>query len=148
MIATLATRGASEAVKGLEMEIPEIPVIELVRPMPGFSDDLRFTLVRLDDEGTLCELRSLTHPDLRFLVVSAGQFFGDYAPEISDDDARALELERSEDALVLVLLTPGETLEATTANLLAPVVVNTTTLRAAQIVLDDRRHPLAAPLVR
>ncbi|CAM3442363.1 flagellar assembly protein FliW [Nocardioides dubius] len=148
MIATLAADVEPGAVRGAEMEIPEIPVIELVRPMPGFSDDLSFTLVRLDDDGTLCELRSLANPDLRFLVVSAGLFFADYAPEISDDDAQALELTRAEDALVLVLLNPGESLESTTANLLAPVVVNTTSLRAAQIVLDDRRHPLAAPLVR
>ncbi|MFS3127076.1 flagellar assembly protein FliW [Nocardioides sp. Bht2] len=148
MIATLPARGSSELERGVEMEVPELPVIELVRPMPGFSDDLRFTLVRLDDDGTLCELRSLEHADLRFLVVSAGLFFADYAPEISDEDALALDLTRAEDALVLVLLNPGDSLESTTANLLAPVVVNTNSLKAAQVVLDDRRHSLATPLVR
>lgn len=128
-------------------DFPEIPVIELVRPMPGFADELQFALVRLDDDGTLCEFRSITHDDLRFLVVTPGVFFADYAPEIPDDDVEALGLTKPEEALLLVVLNAGATLEQTTGNLVAPIIVNTTNRRALQAVLDERRHPLAAPLL-
>ncbi|NYG58697.1 flagellar assembly factor FliW [Nocardioides daedukensis] len=125
----------------------EIPVIDLVRPMPGFDGDQRFALVRLDDDGTLCELRSLDHEDLRFLVITPGQFFDDYEPVLGDEDVNLLGLTSAEEALVLLVLKPGESLASTTANLVAPIVVNTTNRRAAQVILDDSRHALAAPLV-
>lgn len=45
------------------------------------------------------------------------------------------------------MLNAGDSLDTTTANLMAPVVVNTVTLRASQVILDDPTLPLAAPLV-
>ncbi|WP_227466358.1 flagellar assembly protein FliW [Nocardioides dongkuii] len=127
--------------------LPDLPVIELVQPMPGFPDRRRFALVMLDDAGTLCALRSLEDPDLRFLVVTPGSFFPGYSPEIDDAAAAELGLTVAEDALVLLVLTAGATLDETTANLLAPVVVNIATRRAAQIILDDSSLPVSAPLV-
>ena len=43
---------------------PEIPVIDLVHPLPGFPEHHRFALVQLDDDGVLCQLRSLDDPSL------------------------------------------------------------------------------------
>ncbi len=64
--------------------MPDLPVIELVHPMPGFPDRRQFALVTLDDLGTLCALRSLDDPELRFLVVPPAPFFPDYSPELDD----------------------------------------------------------------
>jgi flagellar assembly factor FliW len=126
---------------------PEIPAIELVHPMPGFPDLRRFALVQLDEDGLLCQLRSLEDPDLRFLVVPPVPFFPDYAPEVSDEVVADLEIDSVDDVIVLLVLNAGGTLADTTANLLAPVVVNTATRRASQVILDDPDLPLAAPLV-
>lgn len=124
-----------------------LPVIELVQPLPGFPDDHRFELVGLDDDGVLCALRSLDHEDLQFLVVPPGGFFPTYAPELSDEDADQLALTSADDALVLLVLHAGATLASTTVNLRAPVVVNTATHRAAQVILDDPSLSVAAPLL-
>ena len=105
--------------------MPEIPVIELVQPMPGFPDRTRFTLVQLDEDGVLCALRSLDDPDLRFLVVSPVPFFPDYEPVVDDQTVAELGITTVEDVLVLLVLTAGDSLTSTTANLLAPVLVNT-----------------------
>lgn len=125
----------------------DLPVIELVRPMPGFPGLSRFALVQLDDDGVLCQLRSLDEPELRFLVVPPSAFFPDYAPEVDDEVVSELEISASEDVVVLVVLNAGESLQATTANLMAPLLINTATRRASQVVLDDPDLPLAAPLV-
>jgi len=127
--------------------VTDLPVLELVSPMPGFPDCRRFTLVRLDEAGLLCSLTSLEEPGLRFLVVPPAQFFPDYAPEIDDDVALELGIESAEDALLLVVLNAGASLATTTANLAAPVLVNPATRRARQIVLDQPGVPVAAPLV-
>lgn len=132
---------ASEAVPA------DLPVIELVRPLPGFPEHVRFALVRLDDDGVLCALRSLDDPELRFLVVPPHAFFPDYAPVIDDATAAELGVDRAEDVLLLSILTAGESLVNTTANLLAPLLVNTHTHRARQVVLDDPSLSIHTPLV-
>ncbi len=125
----------------------EIPVIDLVHPLPGFPGRSRFALVQLDDDGLLCQLRCLDDPSLRFLVVPPAAFFPDYAPTVSDDVVADLEITSSDDVIVLLVLNAGHSLQDTTANLMAPVVVNASTRRASQVILDDPMLPIAAPLV-
>jgi flagellar assembly factor FliW len=127
-------------------EIAEIPVIEMVEPMPGFPGLTRFALVRLDETGVLSSLSSVEDPSLRFLVVPPQVFFPDYAPEIDDATAAELGLERAEDTLLLVVVNPGDSTGAATANLLAPVLVIVATRRGGQVVLDEDL-PIRAPLL-
>jgi flagellar assembly factor FliW len=132
--------------------LPEdvLPVVDVPDGLPGFPDLRRFALSRLDGSGLLLELRSLDHEDVRFVVVPSVAFFPDYAPEI--DDVAAAKLGLSDDAtadqepLVLLVVTVGDTLETSTVNLLAPVVINGATRVAAQVVLDDQSLPIRAPL--
>lgn len=131
----------------MTMAAPAIPAIELVHPLPGFPDSRRFALVQLDEDGVLCQLQSLEDPGLRFLVMSPVPFFPDYTPEVSDEVVEDLQIASADDVIVLLVLNAGDTLDTTTANLMAPVVVNTATLRASQVILDDPTLPLAAPLV-
>jgi flagellar assembly factor FliW len=125
----------------------DLPIIELVRPMPGFPHLRRFALVRLDPAGELCSMNSVDDPGLRFLVVPPGRFFPDYVPEVEDDVLSDLEIESPDDVLLLVVLNAGASLASTTANLAAPVLVNRATRRAGQIVLDAPGFPIAAPLI-
>lgn len=127
--------------------MPDIPVIELVHPMPGFPDVQRFALVQVDDEGVLCALRSLEDPELRFLVVPPSAFFPDYAPVVDDATVADLAIDTDDDVLVLVVLNAGDSLASTTANLLAPILVNTVTRKACQVILDDPDFSVCAPLV-
>ena len=81
-----------------------VPVIDLVHPMPGFPDDRHFALVDLDGSGGLCSMRSLEHPDLRFLVAPPGLFFPDYAPEINDQTVAELDIDSADEVMVLVVI--------------------------------------------
>ena len=123
-----------------------LPTIELVDGMPGFPSLRSFALVTLDEDGLLFSLRSLQEPELRFLVVPPAPFFPDYAPEIDDESARRLGLRAAEDAMLLLVVTVGDIPQDATANLLAPIVVNTRTRAGAQVVLTGSDHPLRAAL--
>lgn len=139
MIATMDTPATSV--------LPEIPVIELVEPMPGFPGLARFALVQVDGEGVLCSLTSLEQPGLRFLVVPPVTFFPDYAPEVAEEALSGLGSASVDDLVVLCVLTAGESLATTTANLAAPVVLDTATHRAVQVLLDDPALSVATPLI-
>lgn len=124
----------------------DLPTLDFIGPMAGFPECHRFVLAEIDPSSLLRALRSLDDPGLRFLVLPPAPFFPDYGPEIDDDWAERLELTSSQDALVLLLVTPGASAADATVNLMAPVVINVRTRRAAQIVLDDTSVPLNAPL--
>ena len=128
-------------------ELRDLPVIDLVHPMPGFPDARTFALVELDDDGLLSAMQSVEHPELRFLVVPPHTFFPDYAPVVDDATVADLGVVSADEVQLLVILTAGDTLPATTANLLAPVLVNTTNRRACQVILDDSTFSVSTPLV-
>ena len=96
------------------------------------------------DGPVLYELRSVDKPDLRFLVGVPRAFFPDYAIELDDQSCDDLELHEPADALVLVILSAGADATTTTANLLAPVVINAHTRSAAQVILSGTDWPVRA----
>lgn len=116
-------------------ETTALPVIDFVAPMPGFPDDRRFVLVRLEDTGMLYALTSVDSAGLRFLVVPPVQLFPDYAPEIDDDALAALGAGDETDLLILLVVTAGDGVEDATVNLMAPIVLDQRSRRAVQLVL-------------
>lgn len=128
-------------------EVETLPALEFVGPVAGFPSLRSFVLTEIDPESVVCAMRSLEDPEVRFLVMPPGPFFPDYAPELSDDEAETLGLTAAEDALVLVIVNAGASVAEATVNLLAPIVINTVTLRAAQVVLSDPSLQLRAPLI-
>jgi flagellar assembly factor FliW len=98
------------------------------------------------DESPMYELRSLERADVRFMVATPSAFFSDYEIELDDQECGDLGLITAQDALVLVMLTVGRDAASTTANLLAPVVINARTRAAAQIILTGSDWPVRAPL--
>lgn len=123
----------------------DLPVLEMVRPMVGFPEQRRFALARLDGEGVVCDLRCLDD-ELSFVVVPPAMFFDDYAPEVDDELVEELGARSEEDLLVLSVVTLGADPSDATINLMAPIIVNHRTRRAAQVLLDDTTLPLRAPL--
>ncbi|HET7690417.1 MAG TPA: flagellar assembly protein FliW [Nocardioidaceae bacterium] len=131
----------------VEESVPAIPLIDFVRPLPGFPGLTQFALVQVDDDGLLSELRSVEDSDLSFLVLPPGPFFPDYAPEIGDDVVEDLGVTSPDEVIPLVIVNAGDTLATTTVNLLAPVLVNTARRTACQVILDEDlsvRAPLQA----
>jgi flagellar assembly factor FliW len=96
------------------------------------------------DGPVLYELRSVDKPDLRFLVGVPRAFFPEYTIELDDQSCDDLDLHEPGDALVLVILSAGADATTTTANLLAPVVINANTRSAAQVILSGSDWPVRA----
>ncbi len=124
---------------------PDLLEITVLGGLAGFTTSDRYALVEVSPSSPLFRLCSLDEPGLDFVVVPPAVFFPDYAPEIDDVTAGRLGLTDAADALPLLILTVGKDLTSSTANLMAPVVINSRTLRAAQVVVEGT-YPLRAPL--
>ncbi|WP_146149269.1 flagellar assembly protein FliW [Kineococcus rhizosphaerae] len=123
------------------------PVVEFVSPIMGFGDQKAFHLVPLDEDGTLWSLRDAAGSGLRLVVVAPSRFFPGYSPEIDDETVSALDLQDATEAAVLNVVNIGDDPATATVNLLAPIVINHRTMRAAQTVLVGTDLPLRAPLL-
>ena len=123
---------------------PVTSALDFTTPPPGMAGLRHFTLDALDDTGFLFAMRSTEEPGVRLYVVAPQPYFPEYAPDLGGSTRETLGLD-DEDAVLLVVVQPGQDGNAPTANLLAPVAVNPTTGRALQVVLDGDRWPLRAP---
>jgi len=143
----MTTRTASRTIEDTMID-PSLglPTISMAVPMPGFPAHREFVLVRLNDDGLLYAFTSIQDPELRFLVAPPEPFFPDYAPEIENEVFSALNTRDTDRLLLLTVITAG--VEETTANLLAPIVVDRDTMRAMQVVLSGSGYPVRAIMHR
>ena len=118
--------------------------LSFLSPPPGLAPLTDFQLREITGATGLFALQSAVDEHTRLFVLDASVYLPDYAPVISDEHARALDLAGPDQAMVLVVTNPGET--GTTVNLMAPIVVNADTGRCAQIILDGQDWPLRAEL--
>ena len=123
--------------------------VTFVENLPGLTSGTAFTLDPLDAAEHLFALRGTAGDPTRLFLMRPGPYFQSYSPDIDPSVLAALHLQSSQDTrcTVLVIVTPRSGESAATANLLAPVVVNTETGEAQQVILDGASWPLRAPLV-
>ena len=124
-----------------EVEVAEDKVVHFADGIPAFEDEHEFVIVPYDEESPYVFLQSLTTPDLAFLMTVPFVFFPDYEFELDDENQDKLELTRQEDMLIYMLITVnGGKVQDMTANLMAPIVLNTANMQARQLVLDRSNY--------
>lgn len=122
-----------------------LATIRLHEGLVGFPHTEVYSVIGGD--GGVFELAPVDGDGPTFVAAVAGFFFPDYHPVLDDVTAQRLDLDHADDALVLVIVTVGSDISAAYGNLFAPVVVNTRTGAAEQVVLSGQDFPLRAPLV-
>jgi len=143
----MSTRTASRPIEASMID-PSLglPTISMAVPMPGFPAHREFVLVRLNEDGLLYAFTSIQDPELRFLVAPPEPFFPDYAPEIENEVFAALNTKDPDRLLLMTVITAG--VNETTANLLAPIVLDRDSMRAMQVVLSGSGYPVRAIMHR
>ena len=120
-----------------QIEVDEKRVISFPAGLLGFSNHHRFVLLQPDDEGVFFWLQSCEAPDLAFVVTDPMLWVKGYEVPIRAEQMAELRLARTEDAQVLVIVNKRDS--SLTVNLQGPLVVNTATLQAQQLVLAEKR---------
>lgn len=123
------------------LEVEEDLILALPEGLIGFEACRRFVVVRPQENSPFRWLQSLDEPRVAVPIIEPGEFRSDYAPTISDADARSLQLTPETPTLVFVIVTvPPRDPRAMTANLLAPVVINGLTRRGRQVIVQDEGY--------
>ncbi len=133
------------------LDADEEQVVTIEGGLLGFPDATRFVRLPVDDTEGWVWLQSTTDPELAFLAISVFRFFPSYDVEIPDADAESIGLGDAADAEVLALVTvrhkDGGGIDAITANLLGPLVIDSLSGIGRQVVLSDSRYSTCEAVV-
>lgn len=120
-----------------EVEIAEGDIWHFDKGIPGFPDEKKFVILALPENNVYGILQSVQTPSLGFVVVNPFHFFPDYSFDLDEASIAQLQLENEKDVVVYAILTIQDPFEKTTANLQAPVVMNSKNHLAKQIILNE-----------
>ncbi|WP_077614002.1 flagellar assembly protein FliW [Caenibacillus caldisaponilyticus] len=115
--------------------------------IPGFPDETAFLFLPLAEDSPFFIMQSVKTPALAFVTADPFVFFPEYEFRLNDAAIEQLELESEKDVAVYVILTVKEPFSESTANLVAPVVVNTRKRIGKQVVLEGTTYRAAHRLV-
>jgi flagellar assembly factor FliW len=125
-----------------EIEIEDNKIIHFPLGIPGFSNLKRYIL--LDYKDPIKWLHAVDDPDIAFIVTEPFSIFPDYSLTVEDDVEEFLEIKDAAETVVLVILNVAD--NRLNANLKAPIIVNTSKLKATQIILEDDRYSFRVPV--
>lgn len=119
-------------------EINEDKILTFQNGLPGFEDETQFVLLELEDT-TFCVLQSVKTTEVAFIIMNPFEVFPFYEIDLSQDVLDELQLETEQDVALFVILTIHEPFEASTANLQAPIVLNTTKKTGKQYIMKTNK---------
>ncbi|OGV48787.1 MAG: hypothetical protein A2X49_13770 [Lentisphaerae bacterium GWF2_52_8] len=105
--------------------------------VPAFENSKRFVVILNPKIKPFVYLKSLDLDDLGFVCVDPFLICTDYSIRIPAKDLSILGLKDPAAALVLSMVTVESNPQDTTANLLAPIVINMDTRVGRQVILDE-----------
>lgn len=130
-----------------ELEAPAERVVYMPNGMIGFPQFHRFLPIQHREGSPFFWLQCLDEPELAFVVVSPIHFDPKYQVTLGAAETKLLKVEDPAQIQVWAVVTiPHGQPDKMTANLKAPVVINMANRLGAQMILEDPRYSLRAPL--
>lgn len=123
-----------------EIEIDESKIITFEDGIIGFLDMKKFTLI-FDEEKegrpSISWLQSMDEPEIAFPVMDPLFVCETYNPSVEDELLKNLGTIKEDNLYVLVTVTVPQNIKELAVNLKAPIVINTDTRKASQIIVED-----------
>ena len=123
-----------------EIEIDESKIITFEDGIIGFPDMKKFTLI-FDEEKegrpSISKQQSMDEPEIAFPVMDPLFVCETYNPSVEDELLKNLGTIKEDNLYVLVTVTVPQNIKELAVNLKAPIVINTDTRKASQIIVED-----------
>jgi len=120
--------------------VNEEELLSFIKGIPGFHDENQFALLPLEGNEWFQVLQSTSTPDLAFITTNPFLFFPEYDFELDDASLDQLGNPTTEGIQVLSILTVKDPFKESTANLQAPIIINTANKSGKQVILTDTNY--------
>lgn len=130
------------------IEIEQKNIISFEHGLPGFNALHNFVLLPVEGNAALNYLQSIEQTDICFILMNPFLIIEDYEINISEEIVANLKIEKPEDTCLYSTLTITENIKDITANLAAPIIINTVNNKAAQEILNDSKYDIKYKLYK
>lgn len=133
-----------------EIEVTEDQIINFPQGILGFELHREFIILNIIDNDNFKILQDLKHPEIAFFLINPWDFYKDYTVDLPDEELGKIDIFLNEDHDIAVfnIVTLGKTFQESTANLLAPIIINVENKKGKQFIQNDTiyttRHSLFA----
>lgn len=115
--------------------------------IPGFDSLKSFTLKDLEGNEKFKVLES-KEGEIGFVTISPFEIYSDYEIKLDQETLKELKINKPEDVLILSIITLGKTLENSTMNLQAPLIININNNLGKQYIMQNSKYKTKHPLIR
>ena len=115
----------------------------------GFPTITSYLLIEYEKGQSFFRLQAVDEPDLGFVVVDPLMFVPDYQPKFSKAELESLEISDPDLMVLLSIVSiPKDEPLKMTANLMAPLVINSRLRLGKQIVLSNSTYAIREPIMK
>ena len=130
-----------------EIAVDESKLISFPQGIIGFPELKDFLLIHDGDgNGNIKWMQSVQEPAFAMPVVDPLTVIPEYNPDIEDELLKPLGEITEENMLVIVTITVPKEIEKMTVNLKAPIIINSESRKAAQLIIDSGRYQVKFPI--
>ena len=130
-----------------EIEIDESQTIHFPEGLLGFPENKDFIIMEHRPGSPFLWLQSLTSPELAFVMTNPFLIKKDYLKNIPEEEI-LMKSEEGTNTIIFSLVTiPQGKVEKTTVNLLGPIVIDTKSRKARQVILANSGYSHCHPMI-
>lgn len=131
-----------------DLEIDRKDIITFNEGLLGFEQFKKFIIVDPGDQTLILWFQSIDDAATAFPIIEPKIFNPDYSIKLLPNELNSLDLETVNQACVYTILTIPKNITEMSANMKAPIVINNQTKKARQIVLQDNKLDVKAPMYK
>ncbi|MBC8590324.1 flagellar assembly protein FliW [Wansuia hejianensis] len=122
-----------------EVQINKEQIISFPKGLLGFEDHKEFVVLSMEGNTHFKFLQDIHHDYISFLIINPWDFFEDYDIELPDNQLNSMGIfpEKNTNISIYNIVTIGKSLQESTCNLLAPIVINLENKKGRQFILDN-----------
>jgi len=128
------------------VEVDKDKLITFDDGVPGLEQYREYALLRFDESYPIIWLQSIEDMGICLPVLDTFVVLPGYVFELDDSDVKSLKLTSPEELHVLSVVVIPDDVRGMTVNLAAPIIINTVTGKAKQIVLSGSEFNVRAPV--
>ena len=128
-----------------EIDIPEDKIITFDQGVLGFEECKKFTIIydsSKEKETSISWLQCMDEPELAFPMISPFHVIEDYNPVVEMELLESLGKLTDENIVLFVLINIKSDITKLTANMKAPIIINSDTLKGAQLIVENQDYEI------
>jgi len=129
-----------------QVEVDEEKAILFSDGIPGLEQYRNYALLQFEDSYPIVWLQSIEDTGICLPVLDTFKVLPEYVFDIDETDVKALEITTPDELHVVSVVVIPEDIQGMTVNLAAPILINTSTGKAKQVVLSGSEYNVRAPV--